>query len=326
MSMFSTVISSRSDLDWCWYLRKHGAVGEKLERVLHDVGVLQPGGWAPWSTSTLTDTGAPIEMIFSPNNNVMSLRTEVDNPSADPEGRVARVCDNIANLGQRPPPAGLREVISAAQSDSKLRFGAWLGLSICETHQNAMLYAEFPAQAADLARLVSSTDVTNCLRDLGTGARVHMLAFDCASGETTLYFEAAQDPAAILPMLAAAAGVPVAPLQTSVDNMLALGRSNACPPPNFGFSFTMPSNGAAPRLTLQFLAKNIFASDAVMTRMVRDYPGDHQATYAALADMLLPAPEGRMHHGTISLAARSEGCPQLSIGVAAPWVCPFFPL
>ena len=56
---------SRSDLDWCWYLRKQGAMGEAVERILHDVGVMNPSGWADWQPSTLTNTGAPVAMNFT---------------------------------------------------------------------------------------------------------------------------------------------------------------------------------------------------------------------------------------------------------------------
>ncbi len=127
MFNLAPAILPRSDLDWCRFLRSEGRVGEALERALHDIEVMVPGGWADWQPSTMTDTGAPVEMTFAANQSALSLRTEVDNPASDPSGRVAKACNLITGLGGTPPPAALRDVISAAQGAADLQFGAWLG-------------------------------------------------------------------------------------------------------------------------------------------------------------------------------------------------------
>jgi hypothetical protein len=323
MSKFETVIPSRSDLDWCWYLRKQGQIGEALERTLHDIGVMQPGGWAQWRNSTMTDTGAPVEVIFNADGKCLSLRTEVDDPASDPRGRVAKVCNVIKTLGYRPPPAGLREVIGAAQGDAELRFGAWLGLSKCATSHAATLYAEFPGTAADLAGLVSSPKVTACLNELGADATIHMLSFDAETRQIALFCETSLDPQMIVPKLAEVAQVPAEPLLTTIAQMLDAGAPALGAP---GFGFTMQADGAPPLLSLQLSSKDLFASDSVIGAIVRDYPSNHVTAYRGLADMLWPAPKGQMHHGDISLQARGKDMPLLSIGVAAPWACPLYPI
>lgn len=326
MSKFSNVISSRSDLDWCWYLRRNGAVGERMERVLHDVGVLQPGGWARWANSTLTDTGAPAQVIVSPHCDAMSLQTEVADPASDRKTRVARVCKIIADLGHRPPPNAIREVISAGQSDHPLRYGAWLGLRMSKMSQAAILIAEMPAQAIDLTGLVASDAVAACLRAFGKAVDVQKLSYDSATGETTIYCQTTQDHNGLIAELAKVAGMPAAPLQLSVENMFAAGRPDLDRRAPWGFSLSMPKGDSAPKLALQFTAKDIFASDVKVSKMVRGHPGDHHAAYTALNEILLPAPAGQMHHGTIGLIACHSGSPALSIAVAAPWACPLYPL
>jgi hypothetical protein len=323
MSKFETVIPSRSDLDWCWYLRKQGHIGEAMERTLHDIGVMHPGGWAQWRNSTMTDTGSPVEMIFKAHGKCLSLRTEVDDPASDPRGRVAKVCNIIKTLDHRPPPAGLREVIGAAQGDAELQFGAWLGLNKSATRHSATLYAEFPGTAADLAELVSSPKVTACLNELGADAAIHMLSFDAETRQIALFCETSLDPQVIVPKLAAVAQVPAEPLLKTITQMLDAG---AAVLGKFGFSFTMQADGAAPLLSLQLSSKNLFASDSVIGAIVRDYPCDHVTAYRGLADMLWPAPKGQMHHGDISLQAQGKDVPLLSISVAAPWICPLYPI
>jgi len=326
MSKFSNVISSRSDLDWCWYLRRNGAVGERMERVLHDVGVLQPGGWASWANSSLTDTGAPAQVIVSPNCDAMSLQTEVADPASDRKTRVARVCKIIADLGHKSPPNAIREVISAGQSDHHLNYGAWLGLRMSKTKQAAILIAEMPTQATDLTGLVTSDAVTASLRMFGKAVEVQKLAYDGATGETTIFCQTTQDHNGMIADLAKVAGMPAAPLQLSVENMFAAGRPDLDRSKPWGFSLSMPKGGGTPGLALQFAAKDIFASDAKVSKMVRTHPGDHHAAYTTLDEILLPAPKGQMHHGTIGLIARHSGSPALSIAVAAPWACPLYPL
>ncbi|WP_159086902.1 hypothetical protein [Loktanella sp. Alg231-35] len=323
MSKFETIIPSRSDLDWCWYLRKQGRIGEALERTLHDIGVMQPGGWAQWRNSTMTDTGSPVEMIFSAHGTCLSLRTEVDDPASDPHGRVAKVCDFIKTLGHTPPPAALREVIGAAQGDADLRFGAWLGLDKCDEHESATLYAEFPGTAADLTGLVSSPKVNACLRELGTDATIQMLSFNASTRQITLFCETTLDPHAVVPKLADVAGVSATPLLSTINQMREVGSPRLG---KLGFSFTMQDDGTAPLLSLQLSSKDIFATDGIIGPIVRDYAGDHLAAYRGLADMLWPAPNGQMHHGDIGLQALGNDIPLLSVGVAAPWACPLSPI
>jgi hypothetical protein len=323
MFELSPAIPPRSDLDWCWYLRRQGRIGEALERVLHDIGVMHPGGWADWHPSTMTDTGAPVEMLFSAKECSLSLRTEVEDPAKDPAGRVSKVCALIADLGGTPPPAALRDVISAAQSTANLRFGAWLGLRQCEEHLGTMLYAEVPAAAADLAGLLSSEQIAPILHGLENRAQVTKIGYDTHTGEVTVYCETDQAPDAIIPTLAKPAGVSPHPLINDIAHMIAAGSAHGHTPKTFGFSYTTRKDGSAPTLTLQMSAKALFGTDKVIEKMVKDYPGEHIAAYAALIEQHLPAPVGKTHHGNIRLRAVGDQCPLLSIGVAAPWICQF---
>ncbi len=198
MFELAPAIPPRGDVDWCWYLRRQGTAGEALERALHDIGVLQPGGWADWQPSTMTDTGAPVEMIFTPDPTELSLRTEVDDPGKDPSGRVAKACNVISRLGGAPPPTALLDVISAAQGGANLRYGAWLGLHRCPNTLGLTLYAEVPPEATDLVGLFSSVQIAPTLAKLGDDVQLVMIGYATHCAETTLYFETTQSPEKIV--------------------------------------------------------------------------------------------------------------------------------
>lgn len=103
MFRFAHAISSRKDLDWCWFLRGQGRVGELLERALHDIGVMEPNGWADWAPSTMTQTGAPVELTFDQDETGLRILTEVADPASDPVNRLSQVYRTMAQLGGTPP-------------------------------------------------------------------------------------------------------------------------------------------------------------------------------------------------------------------------------
>lgn len=323
MFNLSPAIPSRSDLDWCWFLRKEGRIGEALERVLHDIGVMQPGGWSFWAPSPLTDTGAPVEMMFTANQSDLSLRTEIDDPANDPKTRVGRACALITELGGSPPPPVLRDVIGAVQSTAKLRFGAWLGLRHDNHGLATTLYAEVPAPATDLSGLPSFGQVLPTVQGLGDSTTVTMIGYDTSSGKVTVFCETHLSPAVAIPELVQPAGVSAEPLLQDIEQMIQAGAMPTYTPAKLGFSYTLNGADAAPTLTLEVSAKALFGTDAVIEQKVKDYPGDHSDAYSALMDQHVLAPKGKTHHGKISLSARKDAYPILSIGVAAPWICPF---
>lgn len=320
MFEFAPAIPSRSDLDWCWYLRREGQIGEALERVLHDIGVIHPGGWANWYPSTMTDTGAPVEMHFTADQTALCVRTEVEDPSKNPSSRLAKACDLITRLGGAPPHAALLDVICTAQGAADLRFGAWLGLHQCADKLGTTLYAELPGAAADLIELLPTPQIISTLAPFNETVSMTMLGYTSATDEVTLYFETMLAPKDIIPTLANVAKVSAEPLLREISGMLDVGVSGDGRIGKFSFSFTLHKDGP-PTLTLLVSTKVLFGSDKYIAQLVRAFPGDHVAAYAGLEDQLSPAPNGKIHHGNIGMQARGERCPLFSINVAAPWIC-----
>ncbi len=324
MFNFSPAIPGRSDLDWCWYLRRHGEAGEALERVLHNIGVMDPGGWAAWGRSQLTATGAPVEMLFSSGQPDLQLTTEVADPITDPTSRVAEVCRIMRSLGAKMPPSSLRDVISAAQGTGPLRYGAWLGLRQSADGLHCTLTAELPATASDLSDLICSDDGCPSITDLGDNTKATMVSFDGTTGQVTLHFEMQNATRRCLPDLAKRAQVCPEVLSMTIDSITDRPASTAAlPVSTLGFSYTIGGAGAPPILTLSLSAIDAFGSDAKTARRIKRFDGQRLMGYGALVDNLPPMSGGQCHHGRIGLTARVNAAPQLSIGVAAPWSCLF---
>ncbi|WP_106746078.1 hypothetical protein [Yoonia maritima] len=319
MFNLAPVIPSRSDLDWCWYLRRHGYAGDALERVLHDIGVMEPNGWAHWHPSTLTDTGAPVAVEFSADDKALALTTEVDNPAVAPATRLAKAYKIIADLGGTGPSIQLREVISAAQGLSALEYGARLRLRHDGKKLGITLLAEIPASASDLSPLMSETPFSLILQDYDPSARATMLAYDTLTQQVTIHCEADNVQRTILPALCMPAQVSPDVLSMSIDGMISCPPQIAFPTRTLGFSYTMGSAGTLPILSLSFSSKELFKDDTTIEKRVRTCGGNKLPSYKALLEHLPTAAVGKTHHGNFQMKARQNAAPVLSISVAAPW-------
>lgn len=314
---------SRSDLDWCWYLRKQGAMGDAVERILHDIGVMNPGGWADWQPSTLTNTGAPAALNFIQDEAGLELTMDVADPASDPTNRVSKVCKIITRLGGTPPSAALRDVISAAQGDAKLRYGARLGIRQSKAGLQTMLYAELPAAAGDLSSLMSSAKVSPVLKDLGDQAHTTMLGYDGTTGQVTQYWVIEGADRTVLPKLAAPANVDADRLSTAIDKLTDSAPELTLPVRKLGFSYATAPNGGPPELALYLSAQQLFGNDAAVEQRIRACGVERLQGYANLMEILSPAPAGQTHHGLIRMTAREQADPMLAISVAAAWHCPY---
>lgn len=314
---FAPAIPPRNDLDWCWFLRRQGREGEALERVLHDIGVMTPTGWADWAPSTLTATGVPVELIFCSGDPGLRLRTEVADPASDPADRVEQVCRLMASLGGTTPAAALRDVLSAAQSAQGLQFGAWLGLHQRRHKLHTRLFAELPAAATDLADLIYPPVIRNAIKDCAANIEPTLLEHDGARGVQTVHFSACGQIPVILRELAAIADVSHAIL--SVTHAMLTGHHDAAAFQNgcLLFSLTQQALDRPPVLQLHIAAADLPGTDRQIAATVRDLCPTPMVPYASLIDMLPAGQTRQPHHGNICLTARPGAAPAVSAGVAA---------
>ena len=322
MFAFSPAIPSRSDLDWCWYLRRQGKAGEVLERVLHDIGVMHPGGWADWGPSSLTETGAPVMLTFRKDTPGLEMTTEVADPDSDPTNQVNEVCKIMQDLGATPPCAALRDVISAAQGDVQLRYGARLGLRHDGKTLQVILYTELPAAACDLLGLMTPAPLKSTMEEIGDRAKTTMLAYNTQTKEVTIYWVVDGADRTILPVLAAPAAVSHDTLSRAIDEVESAPSGPELPTRKLGFSYTAKGAEAPPELTLYFSAKHMFGTDEEVERRVRACGGDKISAYTNLMDIHDDATGTQTRHALVSMTANPDADPTLAISVAAPWHCP----
>ncbi|WP_108385438.1 hypothetical protein [Yoonia sediminilitoris] len=325
MHSFALSYPARSDFDWCWFLRRQGKSGEAIERILHDIGVMHPDGWADWRPSVLTSTGSPVEMLFSTAQPDLQLMTEVADPASDPNGRVDEVCRIMDGYGAKLPPASLRDVISAAQGAGPLKFGAWLGLRHGKGKTHCDIIAEVPAEADDLSTLFSAHDLSSVLEAFGPKVRPKTIVFDGTTGATSILFELADATRHCLPVLADAAQVSPLILSNAIDGLTGANPGGPLPFNRLGFRFTDHGNGQLKVLKLHFSATDALGSDDEIVRRITACGGNAFNGYGALIESLPHVPARFKHHGCVGLIARQNAAPVLCAGVAAPWTSLFEP-
>lgn len=318
MYEFAAPIPSRSDLDFCWFLRSQGRAGEALERALHDIGVMQPGGWANWAPSPLTGTGAPVEMIFTEGQSGLAVRTDVDDPAKNPHDRLQAALAAVGRVGAHPLRPGLQDVISAAQSSGGLQFGARLGLQYAAAGLSLTVYVEVPPGAFDLTGLLMAHQQT---MPKPPAAELVMLGYTGETGVVTRHFAAQTEPEAVLQDLAAQADVPLAPLVAAIA---ALREKQTIGTDLHAASFVLKDTpgATAPELTVILPTLPGATDDARIRRALHSAWGRPVPGYETLMDVQHPAPKGQILQGRLGLTAKRNGAPQLSVFVAAPWHTP----
>ena len=323
MFEFAPALPARRDVDWCWYLRRQGREGEALERALHDIGVMHPGGWADWAPSALTTTGAPVEMQLAEQRGGLALVTEVADPASDPDTRVARVCQIMVDFGGTAPGPAFRDGLSAAQGAGALRYGAWLGLRQRGRDLQTRLFAELPDDAHDLTRLFCPPEIASVIDRCATDVRARILSVDGSTGETALYFTCRRATQATLAELATLAQVSDSVLIRALAGLVGKSAHGALPLSRFGFSLTMNAGGAVSLLQLHVpVAALRRGNDHQIAAWLKTCLKSPVNGYPDLLDALQSVGSDRTHHRLISLTARSAAPPSLTISVAAPWSCP----
>ncbi len=321
---FSPAIPSRRDFEWCPFLRKLGRSGEAVERVLHDIGVMDHSGWADWAPSTLTATGAPTEVVFTADSPGLCITTEVDDPARPPQDRLDKACRIMADLGGTPPGPALRDVLAAAQSAGRMSFGALLQIAQDGNARQTRLLVELPAAADDLG-LLMIPEVTRALKGIGPSAvRLAMVTYDGQTGALTMHGTIRGAHRGHLPLLADIAQVSPDNLAQAIDGLAAAAPCGGLPVRNLCFGMTAGVKGQPPTLTLSMMARELLGDcDATITERINACGGARLRGYATLLDHLAPgAVPGVTIHGRIGLTARQNAMPVLSVNVAAPWSDP----
>lgn len=321
MLRFARAIPTRKDLDWCWYLRRQDRAGDMIERALHDIGVMEPNGWADWAPSALTQTGAPVELTFAEGETGLCVQTEIADPASDPVDRFAQTCRTMTKLGGTPPSAALRDVISAAQSTDDLLYGARIGLRTRGHALQTQIYAELPDAATDLVNLMWPAEIGDLTENCGAGTCAKMLCLDGTSGRQIMHFTAPNATASILAPLAAIAQLSEPVITDAIARVL--GATDVFPIRQLSFSFAMQDYRKPPVLTLYLSAAELFGTDSAITANITERCTKPLPRYAGLIETLPRPFRGQTHHGMIGTTIHPDRAPSLSVNVAAPSFCPF---
>jgi len=324
MFNFAPAIPSRRDFEWCSYLRRFGTTGDAMERLLHDLGVMDHSGWADWQPSALTRTGAPTNVVFASGRRGLQITTEIDDPSKPAQDRLDKACRIMADLGHPLPQPALRDVLAAAQGAGPLIYGARLAITQHAQKRQMRLLVELPAAAADLGALLTPA-ISTALSGIGRhDVRLTQLACDGSTGIRTLHGTIKRATLAHLPLLAEIAQVSPDLLARAIEGLADAAPGAPLPLGDLHFALATRHMGAQPPVLTLFLgAAELLGCDARIARRIKACGGARLHGYTALLDALAPLHlPGVTHHGRIGLTARQGAMPLLSVDVAAPWTDP----
>jgi hypothetical protein len=287
-----------------------GTASESLAQVLGDFAG-QASGTA-WQSSQLGRTGFPVEFALT-TSGAPGLRYTSEVDALDPGGRLMRASDTFQRLSGNAVPDSVTQAATALQLDATLKYGAWVGCRHGRQGNSFKMYIEVPR-----GRTPGSVPAIRELEH--RKLRVSMIGYqpDCME----VYY-AIEDPRP------GEIGTAMAPIglesrAEEVLDLLAEARMRPIhremPCTDFGFSYTMPVEGA-PVFTLYAFANSLFGGDGrIRTALLRlaERRGWSLPFYEKLSEPLSETLGFITHHGLFGIVVPAVEPVGITVGLAPP--------
>lgn len=318
MSDFFSITVPRSDFMWSLFLRGFGPDGETMERLLHDLAIMDHSGWPASPASTLTRTGAPAQITFQTDTDRLCVTADLPGTGIAVADRVNQACKDITRFcGQFPDPV-LRQMLAAAQADSALDFGARLELSVAARQLDMQVLAELPARSIDIAQHVMPA-ASAAFHDIGDKLSLKTLGFGSKTGCVSLYGSISGAAYHHLLSLAQIVGVAPDPLAAAIEGLARFAHVGVFPVPTLDWRLTTGPLDQPPELTVFLDAADLLGDHETAFRRIMACGGDRMPGYAAFMDDWRIHRPGQAPHNQIGLIAQKRTMPKLLVTVAAPW-------
>jgi hypothetical protein len=308
-------------------LRRHAptqatAVRATLPTVLAPL-LAAPDDPACWRLSLLTDGGYPCEFTFTTAGPEVRYTVEVGPPRQSPERRLDQALGLLARFGApAADPDGLA-LLQRVQAEGGLRYGAWLGVRHRDAARAFKIYAEVPPGGAEAALAFVNPRLRRPVGVAGRSVDPRMIGWNPATGETELYFRVRGVRPWELGALADPAGLARRAPEVLRLFQAACGRPiyQRLPGHDYGFSYTLPRDGAGGAFTFYGFSEALFGGDAGAVRRLPDFfagMGAEMETYRAMAAPLAGYRGDHTYHGLFGVTVAHEGAPAAHVGLRPP--------
>lgn len=288
---------------------------------------------AAWRFSTLNGNGYPIEFTFSSLDPGLRYTVEVGGPAIAPGDRLTHAGQLLGALRVTQPWTETCDCFGALQAQSKLTWGAWLGVRHLPQGDRFKVYAEVgdPRSAAAQAMLGQALGHKPLLPN--GSAQLVAVGRELGSSRTEFYFRIDQLGLAYWEIGYLLRRVGLESQQVALLTLVEAARGytiKADRPPlaaiNYGFSLSVAGSAATgwdapPLFSLFAVADPFIGNDAAIRHNVLALANTRRwnlGNYAALTTPLANRRARSEHHNVIAFIVGPQGLLGLHISLSPP--------
>ncbi len=277
----------------------------------------------PWSASTLSMNGFPVELAFSSADPALRYTAEIADPASPQASRLKEAVAVLRRLDAPLPSPAVMDRLGRMQGSQALKYGAWLSGRHQPGRDDYKLYAEIPAVAAAEADAWSGALLDTVPVRPGDEVRIEMIGYDEGTRRVELYHQVKNMHPNGIGLLLRRCGLERR--QQEVFDLLQeccqLSIRRELPSSVFGFSYSVPLGGGALRFSLYTFAVALFGGDGFIRSKLLDMAARHGwdlAWYSELTAALRGRHGATTCHGMLGICAAATGSLQVTIGLAPP--------
>lgn len=276
----------------------------------------------PWSRSTLSMPGFPIELAFTTADKALRYCVEIDDPASDPRQRLATAAVVLSRMSTVAPEPDVLDRLSNLQADRELKFGAWIGGRHAGDVDRYKLYAEVPIGAAGAAE-----DWSSELSGIGHGVtrqvRIEMIGYDPAARRIEFYWRGQnQSPLSIRMAMRQLH------LESRADELFGVLQrayrfplAGRLPSSDCGFSESLSQDGTSAIFSIYFFARSMFGGDGntrtTILRLAAEFGWD-LTDYARISAPLAGVIGPITRHGMFGLTVGPKTPLSVTLGLVPP--------
>lgn len=299
-------------------VQEAGAVLQILLREIYDSP--EP---AAWHFSRLTGDGFPVEFAFTTTDVDIRYTAEIADLRIPADERLVLACQRLRLLGQPEIPASLLELLSQAQKDKVLSYGAWVGGRHSPQGNTFKLYTELPEMALEHYQpLLESLQIPwPHLADRPLSPR--MFGYNLTSGRVEVYYRVPKLEVYHLARLTAPCQLSErsCELQHFLEKAYGYPLFEKLPGGSVGISYSYSPDRSSAIFTLFMFARTFWGGDASIRRklsILAEKYGWDVTLYQRITAPLAARNTWNTYHGLLGFVM-APGTPiSISLGVR-PW-------
>lgn len=285
-------------------------------------------GWtqssdSPWSSSTLTMHGSPVEFGFDSRGDALRYCVEIDDPGNHPGTRLPQAIRLLARVGATGVDDSVLHQMQRLQAARVLRFGAWIGGRHTPDADRYKLYVEVPAESAAEAHQWSATIAGPLSLPGGQRCRVGLIGYDVNSRRIEFYYRGRNLLPTTIALLLRRAEMEwrMGEVIDCLERVYRFSRAGRLPSRDVGFSYATPIDGGEATFSIYFFCLALFGGDGSARGRILQLAAAHDwrmSAYERLSEPIASARGTPTRHGMLGVVLRPEAAVGITVGLSPP--------